>query len=154
MTPVRVKKSALSAGTVAVLLALTAAGCSLGASETHSAETEAAGTSVGDEAAVQAAPERISGDFEISNTTTGGADAVVETLVVSVETAARGSAWTVMPSLCSTTPASPVRIASSTTIAYECLPSSAVPTDARRRVVVHATIAGSDEVFEIVSEIP
>lgn len=80
---------------------------------------------------------------------------LVETIVVSLETAAAdGSTWTTVPALCSTTPAPPVRIATSTRIAYECLPSSAGPTDARRRVVVLATIAGSDEVFRIVSEIP
>lgn len=139
-----------SAVALAVLLVGVGTACSNRTDEPTPASTGAATTAT----PAPAEPERISGDFEISNTTEGGAAVTVETIAVSLESApAGGDAWTSVAAFCTTTPAPPIRIEMSLRIAYDCRPAAAVPAE-RRRIVVRAEIAGSDEVFRIVSEIP
>lgn len=146
----RVSRRALLA---VFLVAAVAPGCSGGTGGNGPATPSTARPTAAAEAPDE--PERVSGDFEISKMTDSEEAVTVETILVSLESAPTdGAAWTKVAAFCQTTPAPPVRIETSLKIAYDCRPTATVPANWRQRVVVRATIAGSDEAFRIVSEIP
>jgi hypothetical protein len=144
-----------SAACIGLALLAFAPSCSSGTDDPGSTAATARETTTPTATTHQAAAERVAGDFRISNTTEGRDAAVVETLVVRIESAPTGDGpWANTGASCTTTPLTPIRIETSQRIAYDCRLDADPPAERRLRLVVRASIAGSDELFQIVSDLP
>ncbi len=92
-------------------------------------------------------PREISGDFVIANTTAGGDEVGVESIVVLVEAQVGTDAWSELAAECRLLPPAPFVVSDRQPVTFECELLDQPPAEGTIRAVILADLFGTDDVF-------